>query len=80
LAAYCRETELCYQSLLNWRRRFAAPRFIELEPPVTAGQPGLLIELGGLRVELPSTCPPAWAGRFVAALDEALQGAGGPTP
>lgn len=75
LAAYCRETELCYQSLLVWKRRFAsASRFIELEAPVPESfSPVLLTGLGRLRIELPCSCPPGWAAAFVASLSAALE-------
>jgi len=79
LAAYCRETGIGYQSLLNWKRRWAAaPRFIELEPPAarlagSAPEAVLHAELGlELRLAFPAECPPNWAAAFTAALHARL--------
>jgi len=69
LRAYCLETELCYQSLLNWKRRLASPRFVELAPPAAPSIPSLRIELGTLILGLSADCPPRWAAQFVAALE-----------
>jgi len=74
LAAYCRETELCNQSLLNWKRRFGtALPFIELDPPPASPFQGLRLELGGIRVDLPPDCAAEWAEAFVAAIHQALE-------
>ena len=73
LRAYCSEAELCYQSLLNWKRRLGAARFIELQRPTSAREEQtLLVQLGDLRLALAAGCPPNWAGEFVAALHAEL--------
>jgi len=81
LAAYCRETGIGYQSLLNWKRRWAAARFIELEPPearseapiAPTAEAVLHAELGSeLRLAFAAECSPGWAAAFVASLHTAL--------
>jgi len=83
MAAYCRETNIAYASLMYWKRRLALPQagFMELGclpdrnggpalATVSVGVSGLTVSVGvsGLEIVLGRDCPPEWAAGFVHSL------------
>jgi len=74
MAAYCRETNIAYASLMYWKRRLALPQagFMELGClPDRNGGPALAtvsVGVSGLEIVLGRDCPPEWAAGFVHSL------------